>query len=270
VLVTRIAPTPSGFLHVGNAVNALLTAWLARASTGRLLLRIDDFDTGRAREDYLADIFTLLDWLGIHPDAGPSGPEEFHARWSMSLRIGQFRAARDQLLAEHPEVVFVCRCSRRELVAGRCAAGCRAAGLPLVAGLSVVRLSVPTGLRVPVGDSPVEVPPGDHVLWRRDDLPAYHLGSVLADEDLGVTAIVRGTDLLDASALQVHLAGLLPAPGFLAADLRHHALLTAPDGAKLSKSAGAQAHPLARTEDVRSRVLAAARVLGEPIGITGP
>jgi glutamyl-tRNA synthetase len=268
--VTRIAPTPSGYLHVGNAVNAVLTAWLARGSGGRLLLRIDDFDTGRAREDYLADIFALLAWLGIRPDAGPSGPEDFHSRWSMALRMDRFRTARDRLLAEHPDAVFACRCSRRDLVGGRCAAGCRAADLRPAPGRTVVRLSVPDGITVQMARTQHAVPPGDHVLWRRDDLPAYQLGSVLADEDLGVTAIVRGEDLLDSSALQLHLAGLLPAPGFLAADLRHHALLTAPDGTKLSKSAGAQAHPLARTEDVRAQVLAAARALGERIGITEP
>ena len=54
------------------------------------------------------------------------------------------------------------------------------------------------------------LPPGDHVIWRRDDLPAYQLGSVVADEDLGVTAIVRGVDLVASSALQLHLAQLLP------------------------------------------------------------
>jgi glutamyl-tRNA synthetase len=268
--VTRIAPTPSGFLHIGNAVNAVLTAWLARRSNGRLLLRIDDFDAARVREDYLADIFSLLDWLGIHPDSGPSDPRQFHAQWSMARRGAQFRAARDGLLAEHPGVVFVCRCSRRALVAGRCVAACRLAGLTLAPGQAVVRLSVPDGIRVPVGRERREVPAGDHVLWRRDDLPAYHLGSVLVDEELGVTAIVRGADLLDSSALQVHLAGLMHAPAFLAADLRHHALLTAPDGTKLSKSAGAQAHPLDRSEEVRDRILAAARVLGAPIGITEP
>ena len=74
VLVTRIAPTPSGFLHVGNAVNMVLTHWLARAHGGRLLLRIDDFDTGRARPAYLEDVFRTLDWLGIDIDDGPSGP----------------------------------------------------------------------------------------------------------------------------------------------------------------------------------------------------
>ncbi len=269
MLVTRIAPTPSGYLHVGNAVNMLLTAWLARASGGRLLLRIDDFDTGRARAEYLADIFATIHWLGIGIDEGPSGPAEFHESWSMQARVPEFRAARDALLARHPGAVFVCRCSRRALDAdGRCRAGCRGVGLPLRPGESVLRLSVPHPAPVlALGSQSVPVPAGDHVLWRRDDLPAYQLGSVLADEALGVTAIVRGTDLLDSSALQVHLAGMLPAPGFAAADQRHHRLLTDAHGSKLSKSAGAGAHPLERTDRLRAQIHAWAQELGAPIGI---
>ena len=126
MLVTRIAPTPSGFLHVGNAVNAVLTHWIARAHDGRLLLRIDDFDTGRARPAYLEDVFRTLDWLEIDIDDGPSGPADFQSSWSMSTRIDQFRGARDRLMQGGHDTVFVCRCSRHDLDAsGRCVAGCR-------------------------------------------------------------------------------------------------------------------------------------------------
>ena len=271
MLVTRFAPTPSGFLHEGNAVNAVLCSWLAQSGPdGRLLLRIDDFDSGRIRPGYLADVFDTLDWLGIRPDDGPTDPDDFAERWSMTTRTRTFALARDALLRDHPERVFVCRCSRTELVDGRCVRGCRDAGLPLQANRSVVRLYVPAGRTVPIGGADVPVPPGDHVLWRRDDLPAYHLGSVLADEELSVTAIVRGTDLLESSALQRHLAALLPAPAFLAADLRHHALLHAPDGRKLSKSAGAGAQPMPRTDGQRERILRWAEELGAPIGIAPP
>jgi glutamyl-tRNA synthetase len=276
VLVTRIAPTPSGHLHVGNAVNALLTAWLARDHGGRLLLRIDDFDTGRARAAYLADVFATLAWLGITPDDGPADPSDFHARWSMARRTGEFRTAAERLRLAHPDDVFTCRCSRRSLVDGACGAGCRERALPLVPGTTVLRLHVPPGVVVPVraavpeAPTTLPVPAGDHVLWRRDDLPAYQLGSVLADEALGVTAIVRGVDLLASSALQLHLAALLPAPRFQQVDLRHHALLTGPNGDKLSKSAGAQAHPMLRTPELRARVEGWAQSLGAPVGIPPP
>ncbi len=192
VLVTRIAPTPSGYLHVGNALNMVLTHWLARARGGRLLLRIDDFDTGRARATYLEDVFRTLDWLRIDIDAGPSGPADFHSSWSMSTRIDQFRRARDQLMAGDHDSVFVCRCSRHALdPTGRCVAGCRERDLALEPGRTALRMSVPAG-----SARGLPLPAGDHVLWRRDDLPAYQLGSVVADEDLAVTAIVRGVDLL--------------------------------------------------------------------------
>ena len=108
-LVTRIAPTPSGFLHVGNAVNMLLAAWWAAAGGGALVLRIDDFDTGRVRREYLSDVFDTLDWLGIAVDAGPRDPQDFEDRWSMTHRRHQFRTAIERLLAERPDSAFVCR-----------------------------------------------------------------------------------------------------------------------------------------------------------------
>jgi glutamyl-tRNA synthetase len=275
LLVTRIAPTPSGYLHVGNAVNFVLSDWLARAAGGRLLLRIDDFDTGRARPEYLADIIDTIAWLGLRITDGPRAGQDLSA-WSMAGRTERFRAVCARLLAEHPGRVFACRCSRRELdPSGWCVAGCARRGLAPTPGQVVVRLHVPEGEAVSMpGAAGVphgyQVPPGDHVLWRRDDLPAYQLGSVVADEDLGVTAVVRGIDLLESSALQRHLAGLLPAPGFLAADLRHHSLLRGPSGDKLSKSAGHQALPMLRTDSLLERIHGWATELGAPIGITPP
>lgn len=283
MLVTRFAPTPSGYLHAGNVVNLVLTDWHARSHGGRLLLRIDDFDVARARPDYLADVFRTLDWLDIHVDAGPTGPADFLASWSMSARLDQFRAARDSLLGSTDGSVFVCRCSRREVgPAGHCTRGCRGRDMPLEPGRSVLRLSVPAhtpstaAAGSPADEPPApsasiqEAPPGDHVLWRRDDLPSYHLGSVVVDEELSVTSIIRGADLGPSSALQRRLATLLPAPGFVNADIRHHDLLASPSGAKLSKSAGAQAHPLEHSARLRDQVWAWAEALGAPIGIGPP
>jgi glutamyl-tRNA synthetase len=266
VLVTRFAPTPSGYLHTGNVVNLVLTHWLVRTRGGRLLLRIDDFDVARTREAYLTDVFRTLDWLEIHVDDGPSGPQDFHDRWSMTQQLDRFVAARDQLMASSSGQVFVCGCSRPELGPGRrCVAGCREQALPLESGRSALRISIPPGAA-----RGLPLPPGDHVLWRRDGTPAYQLGSVVADDDLGVTTIVRGIDLLESSALQVHLAAALPAPGFVTADLRHHGLVTSAEGTKLSKSAGAQAHPIEHTRALHDQVLAHAERLGPSIGITRP
>ena len=146
MLVTRIAPTPSGYLHVGNAVNFVLTHWLARVQRGRLLLRIDDFDTDRARHAYLEDVFRTLDWLAIDIDDGPSGPADFHSSWSMSTRIDQFRRARDRLMAGgHGR--SSCAGARGTTwtppAAAWPAAGSRA--WPWSPGRSALRMSVPVG-----------------------------------------------------------------------------------------------------------------------------
>jgi glutamyl/glutaminyl-tRNA synthetase len=87
---------------------------------------------------------------------------------------------------------------------------------------------------------------------------------------LEVTSIIRGGDLRQSSALQRRLATLLPAPGFLGADIRHHDLIAGASGAKLSKSAGAQAHPLEHSVRLRDKVWAWAEALGAAIGIGPP
>ncbi len=273
MLVTRFAPTPSGYLHAGNAVNAVLVDGLTRAHGGHLVLRIDDFDATRIRPEYVRDVFDSLDWLGITPDDGPRDPGDFADRWSMAAQVEELRSAALALHRDHPGLVFACRCSRRELAGtpdggAACVAGCRAAGHRLAVGESALRLHVPEGLAVAMGVG-VPVPAGDHVLWRRDDLPSYHLGSVLADERLGITDIVRGADLLASSALQRHLAALLPAAGFLAATLHHHDLLTDAGGHKLSKSAGHGAHPMRRDAAALASIRAAAARLAPQIGLPG-
>jgi len=83
----RLAPTPSGFLHFGNAANFALNALLAQRTDGQLLLRIDDLDRARFREEYLVDIFRVIDWLGIEVTDGPTDPLDFHAYWSQEHRL---------------------------------------------------------------------------------------------------------------------------------------------------------------------------------------
>ena len=87
---TRIAPTPSGFLHVGNAVSFLITYCLAKSENGKLLLRIDDLDRERYRKEYLEDIFYALDWLGIQYDEGPSSVADFDKYWSQHQRLSLY------------------------------------------------------------------------------------------------------------------------------------------------------------------------------------
>ncbi|MEE3267090.1 MAG: glutamate--tRNA ligase family protein, partial [SAR324 cluster bacterium] len=81
-VISRIAPTPSGFLHLGNAFNFLLTALLVDIQNGHLHLRIDDLDRPRVVPVSVEDIFVQLEWLGIEYDSGPSGPDELFKQYS--------------------------------------------------------------------------------------------------------------------------------------------------------------------------------------------
>jgi glutamyl/glutaminyl-tRNA synthetase len=271
VLVTRIAPTPSGYLHAGNAVNFLLTAWLARQHRGQLLLRIDDLDAARVRPPYLADIFRVLDWLGIGIDAGPSGVAEFERDYSLAHRTEAYRSAVSQLRAAGAHI-YACRCSRRDLAghaAGYYPGTCRTAALPQRHGETALRIAVPHPMVVDVAGEPVDVAGvlGDFAVWRRDGVPAYQLASVVEDRDLGVNAIVRGRDLLASTGAQLVLAPLLDAADLLAADFRHHALMTDPEGRKLSKSAGRRGASMAGDRALRDTIRATAARLAPGIGI---
>jgi glutamyl/glutaminyl-tRNA synthetase len=266
-MITRFAPTPSGYLHAGNAVNALLVAWLARANDGAVAVRIDDMDAARYRSQYVDDVFDVLAWLGVEWQLGPTSSAEFDEQYSLRRRTeyyrSELRAAADRGLE-----LYACRCSRSQLIrppTGGCPGGCREAGHAFVVGESAIRAHVP-------GDVCPEM--GDVVLWRRDDLPAYHLASVIEDRDLGVTHVVRGDDLRPSTAIQLHLARYLDAASFTAARFVHHGLLTDETGAKLSKSvltaSSTRAGPLLRTSVTRESVANAAREIGARVGITPP
>jgi glutamyl/glutaminyl-tRNA synthetase len=271
VLVTRLAPTPSGYLHPGNAVNFLLTHWLARQHDGRLLLRIDDLDAARVRTAYLDDIFRVLQWLGIAIDAGPSGVAQFQREFSLLHRTEAYRAAVTQL-RDAGAHVYACHCSRRDLAghaAGYYPGTCRTAGLPERPGETALRIAVPHPMVVDVAGERIDVAGvlGDFAVWRRDDVPAYQLASVVEDHDLGVNTIVRGRDLLASTGAQLVLAPLLGATGFLAADFRHHALITDPAGRKLSKSAGRRGASMVGDTALLGTIRAAAARLAPQIGI---
>lgn len=261
-MITRFAPTPSGYLHIGNAVNALLVAWLARAHGGRVALRIDDIDVARFRHEYLSDVFDVLQWLGIEWEVGPSDAEDFVARHSLRGRTTSYRA---ELAAagDRGLELYACRCSRSQLTGpptGGCPGGCRSDGHDYVVGETAIRARVPDDVCPQIGDV---------VLWRRDDLPAYHLASIIEDRDLGVTHVVRGEDLRDSTAIQVHLAPFFDAASFAGAVFVHHRLLADASGAKLSKSTLVSG-PMTRTPELRDAIAQAAAELGGGVGITPP
>ena len=271
-MLTRFAPTPSGYLHRGNAANALLASWLAGQAGGRLALRVDDADAQRLRPEYVDDIFATLAWLGIAWQVGPRDPADLDATWSQSLRLDRYREALDRA-RDRGAPLYVCTCSRRMLdgpATDGCPAGCRGAGHEYRAGEAVIRLHVPRGTVIAVDGRSVDVAEtvGDVVVWRREDVPAYHLTSVVDDDDLGITDILRGIDLRESTAVQCILAEALGLDSVRRARVLHHGLLTGPDGAKLSKSQLGATTGLVRDDATLAEIRAAAQSLGAPLGIS--
>ena len=241
-----MAPTPSGYLHRGNAANFLLNAKLA-GENGRIWLRIDDLDRGRFREAYLEDIFRVIDRLGIVVTDGPASPAEFHARWSQEHRMKDYLAALDQLRTSG--LLFACPCSRRELATGEHQHGCLQGKVSPDADKVAWRINTrdlaPVSIPDLVQSQPFTVDlhtaMPDFVVRKKDGRPSYQPACVVDDVLFGITAVGRGQDLLPSTAAQAVLSRLMGYGNlFERIDFLHHPLLEGTDGEKLSKSAGAE------------------------------
>ena len=244
-LRSRLAPTPSGYLHIGNAANFLLTWLLVRESGGNLLLRIDDLDSQRVRDEYLDDIFITLEWLGIDYDEGPSGVADFKKNWSQQNRLPVYQTWL-QLLAQHADT-YACNCSRLQIKerypSGIYLGNCRDKKLSHDEPNCQWRLpfsmqkAKATLLKHGVSFANQELTIGDPVVRKKDGMPAYQVSSIADDIYYNINLAVRGEDLLPSTAFQLYLHELLweklPPISFL-----HHSLLTNKNGFKLSKSSG--------------------------------
>ena len=113
LVFSRLAPTPSGYLHFGNAFNFLLTRLLVDYQRGHLHLRIDDLDGPRVERSSVEDIFVQLEWLGIDYDSGPTGPDELYSKFSQQLRKERYRESLE--LLHKSGHLFACDCSRSEI-----------------------------------------------------------------------------------------------------------------------------------------------------------
>ncbi|TND09424.1 MAG: Glutamyl-Q tRNA(Asp) synthetase Glu-Q-RS [Bacteroidetes bacterium] len=262
VFHSRLAPTPSGYLHLGNAFSFLLTWLLVRRSRGKLLLRIDDLDAERKRPEYVADIFESLSWLGITYDEGPLNPDDFEQHWSQRLRVNKYN---ETLHALHKTgKVFACSCTRSQLAnlspGSRYPDICLPKNLPFDQPDTAERFHIPESPDVTFTDSAlgkISVPlgrrTGSFVIRRRDGIPAYHVASLTDDRDFGINFIVRGSDLIPSTAAQIVLADALGWTDFRNNVFIHHPLLTDSDGNKLSKSEGALALKTMRNEGAKPK-----------------
>ena len=244
--VTRFAPSPTGYLHLGHAFAA---AEAARAGT-RFLLRIEDLDQGRAREEFISAIFEDLHWLGLkweEPVLRQSG------------RMAAYRAALTRLQKE--ELLYPCFCSRGDIEEeiARAAEAPHGPDGPLYPGtcrnmdykdvvariasgavyslrLDVAKAAKRAGpLTLHEHDATVTVDPlrfGDLILARKDVPASYHLAVVVDDAFQGVDLVTRGEDLLPAAHVQRLLQKLLglPEPAYA-----HHRLILDEEGRKFSK-----------------------------------
>ena len=260
---TRFAPAPTGRLHLGHLANAIYVWGLARRADGRVLLRIEDHDRQRCRPEYEAALLDDLDRLGIAADEPTTDELRGGASGYRQSDSGAVYAGALQELRAR-DLVYACDCSRATFEAWRTANGRDWSGGGCPGGCQARRLSVDSalmggpdgagsrGLRVALGegqedwddrllgphDGPVTTA-GDLLVRDRMGNWTYALCVVVDDLRQGVDLVVRGEDLLEATAPQIRLGRLLgrqTPPAFA-----HHPLVRRPDGSKLSKAEGAQA-----------------------------
>ncbi len=243
-VVTRFAPSPTGYLHIGGARTALFNWLFARGRQGRFYLRIEDTDRARSTPEAIEAILDGLTWLGLEWDGDPL---------FQSAQLERHAAIADRLLAE--EKAYKCFATPDELkdMREKARAEGRSSGYdgrwrdrdPAEAPDGtpfVIRIKAPTAGQMVIDDlvqGRVTVPGGqldDMVLLRSDGTPTYMLSVVVDDHDMGITHVIRGDDHLTNAFRQTVVYSAL---GWTAPEFAHIPLIHGPDGAKLSKRHGA-------------------------------
>jgi glutamyl-tRNA synthetase len=278
----RLAPSPTGYLHVGH-VRTFYQAWKrAHEANGVLVMRMEDLDPDRSRPEYGDAAYEDLRWLGIDWDEGPDVGGAF-GPYVQSRRHETYLAAWQRL--RDGGIVYPCRCSRKDLAAALSAphegasreqdpiddepvypGTCRAALHPTAPEALAGRAEANWRFRVPDGEA-VEfvdlnlgpqrfvagVDFGDFVVWRRDGNPSYQLACVVDDAAMGITEVVRGADLLKSTARQILLNRAL---GFSDPAWFHCDLVVDEAGRRLAKR-----HDALSIRTLRQRGLTPERVL---------
>lgn len=241
----RIAPSPTGFAHLGTASTALYNVVFARQSQGTFVLRIDDTDLERNRPEYEALIYESLTWLGLDWDEGPDkgGP---HAPYRQSERLDLYRKEAARLMSEGK--AYRCYCTADELEAERRQAQAEKRPYrysrrclthpPAGRDVFAVRFKVPGGeVRfddMVRGEMRFDADLiGDFIIVKSDSYPTYQFASPVDDAVMGITHVIRGEEHLSNTPYQLMLVDAL---GYRRPDAyAHMPLILAHDGAKLSK-----------------------------------
>ena len=217
----RLAPSPTGLLHLGHARTFWIAQERAESHRGALILRNDDLDRARCRPEFVAAMFADLRWFGLRWSEGPDygGP---HAPYDQSARMMHYVAAFERL--RERGLIYPCTCSRQDVLRALTAphpaddeplypGTCRTAAIS-----DLPRVGVNWRFRVPDGEA-VEFTDGhfgpqravagtdfgDFLVWRKDDFPSYQLACVADDAAMGITEVVRGADLIASTFRQLLL-----------------------------------------------------------------
>jgi len=244
----RLAPSPTGLLHLGHARTFWQAQQRARQHGGELILRNEDLDRSRCRPEFVTTMIEDMHWLGLEWSEGPDRGGPF-APYNQSDRIHHYRAALEQLRQQ--DLIYPCACSRKDIQQAVSApqtgdddpiypGTCRSKRAEDLVGRQFAwRFRVPDGEAITFMDNNLGGQKfvagrdfGDFVVWRQDDVPAYQLACVVDDVAMKITEVVRGADLLVSTARQILLYrafGVLP-PQFF-----HCELVLDGEGKRLAK-----------------------------------
>jgi glutamyl-tRNA synthetase len=257
---SRLAPSPTGAQHIGNA-RTYLIAWLsARAQGAEITLRIEDIDSPRIKPESAALIEEDLRWLGLDWDRGPIRQTQRLPLYEEALRRLKDR-----------ELSYPCTCTRSDIAEAASAPHLEHEGPPYPgscafrAAADAATLQQPFAWRFRVSDSPtfddqfrgptqidLKRVGGDFVVWKSSRTPAYQLAVVVDDAEMGITEVVRGNDLIPSTPRQLLIYRVL---GWTSPRFAHVPLVVGPDGRRLAKRHG----------DTRLSALRAAGVSAEAL-----
>jgi glutamyl-tRNA synthetase len=244
----RLAPSPTGHLHLGHARTFWTARERAKANNGALVLRNEDLDSTRYKMEFVEAMIEDLKWFGFEWQEGPDVGGAF-GPYNQSERMSFYRDALDKL--EDAGFIYPCTCSRKDIANAASAphatddeviypGTCRANERSEIGNRKFAwRFRVPDGGNLSFADG--NFGPqyfvagkdfGDFVVWRQDDVPAYQLACVVDDAAMKITEVVRGADLLISTARQILLHRAL---GYFAPAFYHCPLMNDSQGVRLAK-----------------------------------